>query len=185
MTNELSYSLQLTTISIGLARASDSSSDSQWRRTDLRSCSAGSAATASPVPAVSSRCSASVPVARSPLRLAPPKFVSGILIALGLPRSRRPGAHAVRHDRRRGDGALEERFLRGVERHRADRAVRGRRDRAWRSPASVSSRWTRSRVSNALFTPTEALGALLLGVVGAIGNLSLRRTQPAPTPAPR
>ena len=39
---------------------------------------------------------------------------------------------------------------------------------------------------DALFTPTEAVAALVLGVVGAIGNLSLRRHDaPAPTPASR
>lgn len=36
------------------------------------------------------------------------------------------------------------------------------------------------------FTPTEAVAALLLGVIGAIGNLSLRRQESAtPTPASR
>ena len=39
---------------------------------------------------------------------------------------------------------------------------------------------------DALFTPTEAIAALLLGVVGAIGNLSLRDQKSAnPTPASR
>ncbi len=39
---------------------------------------------------------------------------------------------------------------------------------------------------NALFTPVEAVAALLLGVIGAIGNLSLRRQQPTtPTSASR
>jgi putative oxidoreductase len=32
---------------------------------------------------------------------------------------------------------------------------------------------------DSFFTPTEAVGALLLGVIGAIGNLSLRRQQAA------
>ena len=39
---------------------------------------------------------------------------------------------------------------------------------------------------DAYFTPTEAIAALLLGVVGAIGNLSLRRQESVtPTPASR
>jgi putative oxidoreductase len=38
----------------------------------------------------------------------------------------------------------------------------------------------------ALVTPTEAIAAILLGVIGAIANLSLRRHQPeTPTPASR
>jgi len=37
-----------------------------------------------------------------------------------------------------------------------------------------------------VFTPTDAVAALAIGVVGAIGNLSLRRPQPVtPTPASR